>query len=100
MKVHGIKCKKCGDIIYSRARHDMRWCTCGACAIDGGQYDYIKITGDKEDWELTGDFDIKETFQQVHDDWSYGTNKLGLIKTEQMTIKEIMDEFEKEGSKC
>lgn len=45
-----IKCKKCGDIIESKSRHDMVWCKCRAIAIDGGN-DYIKITG------LITDFD-------------------------------------------
>lgn len=40
-----IKCNLCGDIIESKHRHDMVWCKCGACAIDGGN-DYHKITGD------------------------------------------------------
>ena len=36
-----IKCKKCGDVIQSRSRHDFRFCDCGAISIDGG-YDYLK----------------------------------------------------------
>lgn len=43
-----IKCKKCGDIIGSTHVHDMIWCSCGAIAIDGGNY-YCKITGNAED---------------------------------------------------
>lgn len=36
-----IKCKKCGDIIESKHRHDFRWCSCKNCAVDGG-LDYMK----------------------------------------------------------
>ena len=43
-----LKCKKCGDIIQSKHRHDMVWCKCGAIAIDGGN-DYCKITGNSDD---------------------------------------------------
>lgn len=31
-----IRCLKCGDVIESTHRHDMRWCCCGNCAVDGG----------------------------------------------------------------
>lgn len=41
MIIHNkIKCKKCGDIIESMYRHDFKWCSCGQCAVDGGQ-DYL-----------------------------------------------------------
>lgn len=38
-KIYGnkIQCKKCGDIIESKTVHDMKWCKCGAVAVDGGQ---------------------------------------------------------------
>jgi predicted phosphodiesterase len=45
-----IRCKKCGDIIESKTRHDFRTCSCGAVAVDGG-CDYLKRTGNYEDWE-------------------------------------------------
>lgn len=46
-----IRCKICGDIIESKHRHDMVWCKCGACAIDGGS-DYTKISGDMNNVEV------------------------------------------------
>lgn len=45
-----IRCKKCGDVIESFHRHDFKWCSCGACAVDGG-HDYLKRTGDPESWD-------------------------------------------------
>ena len=45
-----IKCKKCGDIIESISVHDFKWCSCGACAVDGG-HDYLRRLGYQEDWE-------------------------------------------------
>lgn len=36
-----IRCKKCGDIIESTHVHDMKWCSCGSCAVDGGHF-YLK----------------------------------------------------------
>lgn len=43
-----IKCAKCGDVIESLFRHDMKWCSCGAIFIDGGD-DYTRMGGDLED---------------------------------------------------
>ena len=36
IKVNRIRCKLCGDVVISDNRHDMRWCRCGAVAVDGG----------------------------------------------------------------
>lgn len=46
-----IKCKKCGDLIQSKHRHDMVWCKCHSVAIDGGD-DYCRWAGDKENIEF------------------------------------------------
>jgi hypothetical protein len=46
-----LKCKLCGDVIKSMHRHDMKWCKCGKCAIDGGN-DYTRICGEPKDYEL------------------------------------------------
>ena len=46
---NAIRCKHCGDVIESRHRHDYVFCSCGACAVDGG-HDYLrrlKIHGTK-----------------------------------------------------
>jgi len=44
------RCKKCGDIIESKYRHDFVTCTCGAISVDGG-YDYLRRVGNPEDFE-------------------------------------------------
>ena len=46
-----IKCKKCGDLIQSKHRHDMVWCKCHSVAIDGGD-DYCRWAGNKENIEF------------------------------------------------
>ena len=84
MKVNAIKCKGCGDIIYSRAIHDFHWCSCHKCAVDGG-FDYFKIVGNREDWE-TVDMDVlpylstSEAMRALYDDWNNKTEKYGLVK--------------------
>lgn len=45
-----IKWRKCGDIIESTSVHDFKFCSCGACAVDGGK-DYLRRVGEREDWE-------------------------------------------------
>lgn len=45
------KCKKCGDIIESKHRHDFVQCSCGAIFVDGGN-DYIRRGGDQFDEEF------------------------------------------------
>lgn len=42
-KVDGIRCLDCGDVVWSRHRHDMVWCRCKKVAIDGGKA-YTKVT--------------------------------------------------------
>jgi len=39
--VNMIQCKRCGDIICSEHRYDLKWCRCGSVAVDGGT-DYLK----------------------------------------------------------
>ena len=83
MIVKAIKCKNCGDIIYSRSRHDFHWCSCKSCAIDGG-FDYLKIVGQPNDWQsievtvlpLESENDVKKI---LFDDWNKGTDKYGVI---------------------
>lgn len=54
--VNKIKCKKCGDVIESKSRHDFKSCSCGAVAVDGG-HDYIRRGGKSDDYEELSVFD-------------------------------------------
>ena len=36
-----IRCTHCGDVIESFSTHDFKWCSCGACAVDGGR-EYLR----------------------------------------------------------
>lgn len=35
------RCKKCGDVIESKYRHDFVTCSCGEVSVDGGR-DYLR----------------------------------------------------------
>lgn len=45
-----IKCKKCGDVIESKSTNDLKRCSCGAVAVDGGKA-YLKRIGNDEEYE-------------------------------------------------
>ena len=38
---NAIRCNLCGEEIESRQHYDLRYCSCGACGVDGGQ-DYLR----------------------------------------------------------
>jgi len=48
--INKARCKKCGDIIESKSRHDFQQCKCGAIFVDGGK-DYCRRGGNPEDLE-------------------------------------------------
>lgn len=75
LEVAAIECPSCGDIVFSRANHDYRSCTCGKCAIDGG-FEYIKTVGACIPFKLK----IVQTKQELYNDWNTGEDKYGLIK--------------------
>lgn len=54
--VNKIKCKKCNEIIESIHTHDFKFCSCGACAVDGGK-DYLRRCGNREDWEELSEYE-------------------------------------------
>jgi hypothetical protein len=79
-EVTAITCPRCGDIVYSRARHDFRQCSCGSVAIDGG-FDYVKVSADPAIFE-----DVKQhtitlpvSKLELYEDWNNRTDKFGKV---------------------
>jgi len=77
--VKAIICPSCDDTIFSRARHDFIWCSCGNCGIDGG-FEYVRTS-----WKTGGmpkhkRIKVLATRQQLYDDWNNRVDKFGLIK--------------------
>lgn len=65
IKTNKIQCKKCGDIIESKTRHDFVECSCGSVAVDGGK-DYPKRSipkGNPTDWYI----DLSEYEEEEND---------------------------------
>lgn len=81
MIVTAIKCKKCGDTVFSRAQHDCRHCSCGACFIDGGSGPYWRIGGEPADMKMLK-LKVVEDKLTLYRDWNYKRDKFGLIKPE------------------
>lgn len=79
LEIHCIQCPGCQDIVFSRARHDMRYCTCGASSMDGG-FEYARV-GWKDEVGMPTNVTIhlSVTRQQLYDDWNYRENKFGII---------------------
>lgn len=86
LNVSAVQCPKCLDVIFSRARHDFRRCSCGAVGIDGGR-DYTKVAYQVKSptplrLELVG---VSDT--DLFNDWNQQADKFGLIKT----VKTVYD---------
>lgn len=56
------QCRKCGDVIESKHRHDMVWCKCGAIFTDGGK-SYIRRGAPS----LDDIIDLSETYQEEYE---------------------------------
>lgn len=80
-RIYGVTCPLCKDFVFSRARHDMRSCTCGAVAIDGGR-DYTKVSWDPQRTGMpTGSHRyITQSDAILIRDWNFHLDKYGIIK--------------------
>ncbi len=64
IKVNKIKCKKCGNIIESKTTNDLKRCSCGAVAVDGGK-EYLKRIGNDEEYEELSIIEINVDFFNI-----------------------------------
>ncbi len=74
-RVIAWKCTDCGDLVFSRTRHDMRWCTCRKIAVDGG-FDECRLMGHPKKVEMY----IEQTKEELYQDWNTRRNQYGLIR--------------------
>ena len=88
MHIKGIINNSTGEIIYSRARHDFHWDKTKTIAIDGGQEDYVKISG--SNWSFV-DFDLDNvTIKDLFTDWNEYVNKFGSIDKNDPLVKNLV----------
>lgn len=79
VKVTAIRCRICRDIIYSRARHDFRKCSCGAVSIDGG-FDYTHIGYERQPVPKAFVMWVQTTKEKLYDDWNNRIDLYGRLK--------------------
>jgi len=79
MIITAAKCPNCGDVIFSRATHDFRYCTCKDTAIDGGR-SYVHLNYKTRPPTL--ELEIEQTADELFDDYRTGADRFGLIKTQ------------------
>ena len=77
MKVDAFECPKCSAVIFSRTRHDYRWCPCKTIAVDGG-LDYSRVVY-KEKLPESVELDVDVSKEQLYDDWNKRADKYGII---------------------
>lgn len=81
VKVTCVTCPKCGDTIYSRARHDYRSCSCDSVFIDGG-FDYVRMGWHPELGEepkVFNKFIMNCSRKDMYNDWNFNINKYGKL---------------------
>jgi hypothetical protein len=86
----GVQCNECGDVIFSRARHDFNSCSCGKSHIDGG-FDYTKVSWGTANppahVKLTL---LGATKQDLYNDWNYSGNLFGVVlKKDLVGLQEV-----------
>lgn len=79
MKLNAIKCARCKDIVYSRARHDFRTCSCGNIFVDGG-LDYFRYGSLKGGGFSIIDVEVDVDGKTLYKDWNEMIDKFGIIK--------------------
>lgn len=77
MKVTAYVCPKCGDKVFSRARHDYRSCRCEDISVDGG-FDYNKI-GYHDEFPKSVVLEIDATIGELYYDWNNNIDEFGII---------------------
>jgi len=79
--VNCLQCPLCCDILFSRSQHDMRFCSCGALAVDGGPA-LEKISGDVTVVRMVKSFALflPQTPRELHTDYALRRDAYGLIK--------------------
>jgi lysyl-tRNA synthetase class I len=80
MKIKAAQCNECGDVIFSRVKHDYRSCTCNCISVDGG-YEYFKVSHPSGVIFKEIEIELDVSIDDLYDDWDQMHDKFGLIKT-------------------
>lgn len=88
-----IKCLQCGDVIFSRHRHDYKLCGCGKVGVDGGQV-YLRRIGNKEDYKdlsiVIKYHELKSLLTEIHQHmFITPKNQLGILCAIMRTLRDM-----------
>ena len=85
-----LLCLLCDDLIISKHGHDIQWCSCGSCAIDGG-LNYVKATGELYNYITMPVYSNKHSDHRKYLYWgrNYDKDMNRLPKTEWVLIKDM-----------
>ncbi len=64
---NSARCRRCGDHVVSKHRHDFVTCKCGKISVDGG-LDYLRRVGEASSFEDTSKWELAGTLQEVEDE--------------------------------
>ena len=86
-----VVCNNCQDDIFSKNRHDMVTCKCGAISVDGGQ-EYLRRVGAIREftdfsWELPDEL-YNACAQTVEDAINTNRNKFGIANAVMRKLRE------------
>jgi len=79
MKLKAVHCLGCDDVVYSRAQHDFRKCSCGCVFVEGGR-EYFKYgTIPNAEFKVVK-VDIGVTLDTLYEDWNNMTDGYGIMR--------------------
>jgi len=83
MKIEIYQCPECEQWIYSRTQRDMKYCECGALAVDGGHYEDNVLKCER----MIGLLPIRHkivtvevTKEHLYSDWNESIDRFGVYK--------------------
>ena len=79
MNIKAYRCKVCEDILFSRAKHDYRTCSCGKISVNGG-IEYLRVTSTNQFPDKV-DLDVDVTEEELFADWNSRRDEFGWVKS-------------------
>jgi hypothetical protein len=79
MKLKAVHCLGCDDVVYSRAQHDFRECSCGCIFVDGGLSYFKHGSLPGAEFKIM-EVDINTTLKALYEDWNKMTDSYGIMR--------------------
>jgi hypothetical protein len=79
MRLKAIHCKSCNEVLYSRAQHDFRECSCGYVNVNGGQHYFKYGHAPGAEFSVT-EIDVDVSLSDLYDDWNDMADNYGVVQ--------------------